>query len=207
MGLLALAAVAAFLAHEPLLVVLGHRGRRRMTEDGPRARARLLLLIAAAIGLGATGLAIAPPGTLAIAAIVAVPVVAAIGCGYRRVAHTLPGEMVAAIALTSAAVVVHVAGGATRSAALACCRQFAGCARSASSPRQPGWSRACSRGVAADRRPLQRGRRSARTLSIAAASTCAGSAGIRPDSAPGMLDGFTSASCTVRDDTSSRITK
>jgi len=116
--LLALAAVAAFLAHEPWLVVLGHRGPRRRVEDGPRARTRLLLLASAAIGLGVAGLAISPRGTVAAAAIIAVPVAVAIGCGYRRVAHTLAGELVAVVALTGASFVVQVAGGVARGAAL-----------------------------------------------------------------------------------------
>ena len=118
MILLALAAAAAFLAHEPLLVVLGHRGPRRLAQDGRRARRRLMLLVGAAIGLGVAGLAIAPGGTLVAAAIVAGPVGLAIGCGYRRVAHTLAGELVAAVALTGATVVVQVAGGAALGAAL-----------------------------------------------------------------------------------------
>ncbi len=117
MILLALAAAAAFLAHEPWLVVLGHRGPRRRAEDGARARARLRLLASAAISLGVAGLALSPRGTVGAAAIIALPVAVAIGCAYRRVAHTLAGELVAVVALTGASFVVHVASGVARGAA------------------------------------------------------------------------------------------
>jgi hypothetical protein len=119
MVLLALAAAAAFVAHESLLVVLGHRGQRRLVEDGRRARTQLTALAGAAIALGAAGLAIAPRGTVAMAALVALPVAIAIGCGWRRMVHTLPGELVAVAALTGASAVVQAAGGAARGTVLA----------------------------------------------------------------------------------------
>ncbi|HEY5937251.1 MAG TPA: YwiC-like family protein, partial [Kofleriaceae bacterium] len=65
--LLAIAACAAFLANEPLLVVLGHRGARMKTRDGDRARARLVLLASIAFACGAGGLALAGRETLMIA--------------------------------------------------------------------------------------------------------------------------------------------
>jgi hypothetical protein len=46
--LLAIAAMSAFLANEPLLVVLGHRGRRAREIDGSRAARRLAATVGAA---------------------------------------------------------------------------------------------------------------------------------------------------------------
>src|SRR5688572_32010037 len=73
-GLLAAAACCAFLANEPLLVVLGHRGKRMREQAGTRAARRLALLASLAAAMGIAGLVLAPH-SLAIAALVAVPVV------------------------------------------------------------------------------------------------------------------------------------
>lgn len=105
-------AALAFLANEPLLVVLGHRGPRRKAIDGPAARIRLALLAGTALGLGVFGLALAPHA-IAGAAIVAVPTLALVGFAWRRAEHTLAGELIAAIALTGASVPVLVASGAS----------------------------------------------------------------------------------------------
>ena len=47
----AVAAMAGFMAHEPLLVAIGHRGNRAL-KSAPGARARLGALLGATIGLG-----------------------------------------------------------------------------------------------------------------------------------------------------------
>ena len=118
MLLITAAAGLAFVANEPLRVALGHRGRRRRAEDGRRARTHLAVLVPAAAGLGLAGLAVAPAGTITAALIVAVPVAVAIACAVRRTAHTLPGELVATVALTGASLPVQIAGGVARAAAL-----------------------------------------------------------------------------------------
>lgn len=115
---LSVAAALAFVANEPLLVVLGHRGPRMRAQEGVRARLRLALLTGAALILGACGLALAPAGTIAVAALAAVPAAVVVGFAWRRAEHTIAGELVAAIALTGASVPVMVAGGAARSVAL-----------------------------------------------------------------------------------------
>lgn len=48
--LLCLGAVGLFWAHEPLLILLGHRGSRQRRELGRRAWVLLLLLVAVALG-------------------------------------------------------------------------------------------------------------------------------------------------------------
>jgi hypothetical protein len=107
---LGVGAMLAFLANEPLLVALGHRGARRKTIDGARARWRLAILASAAVVLGATGLAMCPP-TLIAAAIIGVPTLVLLGFAWVRAEHTLAGEIVAAIALTGASAPVLVASG------------------------------------------------------------------------------------------------
>jgi hypothetical protein len=113
------AAALAFLANEPLLVVLGHRGRRLYDQDGDRARLSLAVLIPAAIALAVLGLLRAPWPAAAMAAVVAVPALAVFALAWRRAEHTCAGELIAAIALTGAAAPVVVAGGMAPDAALA----------------------------------------------------------------------------------------
>jgi hypothetical protein len=118
-ALLAAAIVLAFVAHEPLLVLLGQRGRRVAQEEGPRARRWLAALGAAAAVAGAAGIALAPavaraalllPGALAAAVALLV---------WRRLEKTTPGEIVVATALASAGFAVALAAGAPLEAAAA----------------------------------------------------------------------------------------
>ena len=111
-ALLALGACLAFVANEPLLVVLGHRGKRANAEHGERARRRLAVLAGAALLAGGTGIALAPLSLVA-ASIVTVPALALVGFAWRRKERTLAGELVAAIVLTGAAAPVAVASGAS----------------------------------------------------------------------------------------------
>jgi hypothetical protein len=108
---LAIAWLAAFFAHEPLLVVLGQRGKRAREQDGPRATRRLAVLgsVAALAGVIAVGfasndvrLAIVPPALLAVAVMVFV---------WRKEEKTTVGEIVAAAALSGASFPVALAGG------------------------------------------------------------------------------------------------
>jgi len=109
--LLALAACCAFLANEPLLVLLGHRGQRVQASHGSRARRRLIVIVALAVGAGIGGLAMATPATLRIAAIACVPALALVGLAVARAERTLAGELVAAFALAGTAAPVAVAAG------------------------------------------------------------------------------------------------
>lgn len=116
-GLLALAACCGFLANEPLLVVLGHRGRRMREQDGPRAARRLGLLAGLAAIAGVAGLYLAPHA-LEIAAIVAVPTLITLVFAWRKLEHSLVGEIAAAITLSGASAAVLVAAGSTSCTAL-----------------------------------------------------------------------------------------
>jgi hypothetical protein len=116
-GLLAIAACCAFLANEPLLVILGHRGKRLREQAGARATRALVILTAIAAVTGSVGLALAPRA-IVVAAIVAVPAAITIALAWRRLERTLVGEAVAAVALSGAAAPVVVAAGGSQRAAI-----------------------------------------------------------------------------------------
>ena len=109
---LAVASCLAFLAHEPLLVMLGLRGPKMQQRDGARATRRLAVLATGTAVAGAAGLALAPPATWLVAALLLAPVGAVIALAWRRSEHTLIGELLAAIALSGAGAPVLVASGA-----------------------------------------------------------------------------------------------
>ena len=115
--LFGVAAVAAFAAHEPLLVLLGHRGKRALAEAGPRASRRLSVL--AGVGVAAAGLAayLAPVA----AALALAPGAAAVALGgflLRRRERTIAAEVLAGAALSGAGLPVAVASGWPLPAAL-----------------------------------------------------------------------------------------
>jgi hypothetical protein len=110
--LLTAAVVLAFVAHEPLLVLLGQRGRRAVEQDGPRARRWVGMLAAASLLAGAAALVLSPERArpalllpLGLALLVGVLV-------WRRLETTVPGEILVAAALASAGFAVARVGGA-----------------------------------------------------------------------------------------------
>jgi hypothetical protein len=110
--LLVAGVVLAFLAHEPLLVVLGQRGRRVKDALGVRAVRRLALLGTLAAVCGVLALALTTTAvrlaSLAPAALAApvLPLVAA------RLEKTIAGELLVAAALSACAAPVALASGA-----------------------------------------------------------------------------------------------
>lgn len=117
--LLTLSVVLAFVAHEPLLVLLGQRGKRAREEDGARALRWLAALGALAAGTGVAGVILAPPAAR-LALLLPVVLAAAVAwLVHRRQEKTTLGEIVVAAALASAAWAVALAGGAAPEAALA----------------------------------------------------------------------------------------
>jgi hypothetical protein len=110
--LLVAGVVLAFLAHEPLLVVLGHRGKRVRDAVGARAVRRLAVLGAAAVASGALALLLAPPAARLAAlapALLAAPVVPLVAA---RLEKTTAGELLVAAALSACAAPVAIAAGA-----------------------------------------------------------------------------------------------
>lgn len=117
--LLTAAVVLAFTAHEPLLVLLGQRGRRARDEDGARARRWLLALGGAAAVTGVAGLALAPAAARVAALLPALLAAGVALLVYRRLEKTTLGEIWVAAALASAGYAVARAGGVAQGPALA----------------------------------------------------------------------------------------
>lgn len=116
--LLAVGAALAFVAHEPLLVVLGARGSRARAEDGPRAARVGVVCGAAALAAGAAGMWLGgrPVAIAALAPLaLTLALVPFIFLGREK---TAPGELAAAAALSGAALPVAIAGGVPQPAAL-----------------------------------------------------------------------------------------
>lgn len=114
----AAAAIAAFLAHEPLLVELGHRGPKAKREHGTAARIMLMRMLALACLFGAAGFATAP----GIALVAGLPAFAlgsvVLVLVFRRKERTLLGEVLVSTTLSAALVPVALAGGAALSRTL-----------------------------------------------------------------------------------------
>ncbi len=116
---LSVAAVLAFLAHEPLLLLAGGRGRRALEEDGARARRALLMLGGGAALTGAAGTALAPAAARAALGVSFALAVAVGGLVLRKLEKTLVGEVIVAAALSSAGLVVALAAGVSLAVAFA----------------------------------------------------------------------------------------
>ena len=115
---LAAAACAAFVAHEPSLVLLGRRGTRMKREAAGAARRWLAVTLSVALGLGVAALALSPPARPWVALPATFAAGAALLVVLRR-ERTLPGELVACGALASAAMPAAVAGGVDPGTAVA----------------------------------------------------------------------------------------
>ena len=109
--LFALAAILVFVAHEPLAILAGIRGRRLQQELGVAARWQVAILgvLGAAAGFAAIGLASTPVRWLAL-----IPVAIAAGLVPVMLAKnlkTLAGEMIAAAAFSTMHLPVAAAAG------------------------------------------------------------------------------------------------
>lgn len=114
---LALAAVCAFLAHEPLLVILGQRGPRAAREQRGKALRWFLGFGAAAVAFALVALAWLPGAArLALGAPAAVGLLVGVVIFSRR-EHTMGGEIVTAVALAALAAPLALGSGASAVAA------------------------------------------------------------------------------------------
>lgn len=109
----AVAAVALFLAHEPVAVLAGTRGPRLRDQLGPAARRRVAALAAAAILGGVAAIGLAPPRAWMAAllpgglALLLLPLL-----GTRRI-KSVPAELLVAAVFTSTVAPLALAGPAT----------------------------------------------------------------------------------------------
>lgn len=115
--LLVLAVLTVFLAHEPVLVLLGSRGGRAKRETSALAGRRLAWLIMAGLPAGLVGLWLAPPAARVAASIPLALAVVLAPLILRRQEKTAAGETLVAITLSAAMIPVAAAGGATLSVA------------------------------------------------------------------------------------------
>ena len=110
--LLTAATVLGFLAHEPALVLIGHRGFRAREEAGPRARRWAGLLLVGASLSGLAGLWLAP-ALVRWALILPLALTASVaGLVLAKLERTIPGELTVVSALASSGFAVALAAGA-----------------------------------------------------------------------------------------------
>lgn len=151
--LLTAGVVLAFLCHEPLVVVLGQRGRRLKGELDRPARRRLGTAGLAALVAGGAGLLLSPaPARLAVLPAILLGA-ASLGLVMMRLEKTTAGELVVAFALTAASVPVALAAGAPARHAWAASAVWAAAFAAATLPVRAVLLRARTKG-AVDRRPL-----------------------------------------------------
>jgi len=110
--------VAVFLAHEPLLIIVGERGRRSHTALGARARRTAYGLVALAVATGGLGWWLAAPTARA-----ALILPLALGALLLRLIlihreRSLPGELLACVTLSSVVIPIALAGGVSLQAAI-----------------------------------------------------------------------------------------
>ncbi len=109
--LLAVGAIASFLANEPLLVLFGQRGNRMKREESDRAKRALLLFSLVALGAGVAGLVLAPT---VVQGAVGVPLVLGIGLmilAIKGLERSMVGEALAAATLSSIAIPLGLSAG------------------------------------------------------------------------------------------------
>lgn len=109
--LFAIAAIAAFLANEPLLVLFGQRGTRMQREDSDRAKRALLVFALVAIGTGVAGLLITTrPVQYSVIGPLLLGVVLVM-LAIQGLERTMFGEALAAATLSSIAIPLGLSAG------------------------------------------------------------------------------------------------
>ena len=117
--LLAIGAIACFLANEPLLVLFGQRGTRTKREESERAKRALLVFALVALGTGIAGLLLAAP---VVQYAVGVPLllgVALVMLAIQGLERSMVGEALAASTLSSIAVPLGLSAGLDLASTLA----------------------------------------------------------------------------------------
>lgn len=112
-ALFAAAAILLFLANEPLVVLLGVRGRRAQQELATPARRSLVLLGGLGLAAGVAALWLAPSGARGLALVPAALAMGLVPVVLSRNLKTLPGEFVAGAAFSAMHLPVAAAGGAS----------------------------------------------------------------------------------------------
>ena len=117
--LLAIGAIACFLANEPLLVLFGQRGTRTKREESDRAKRALLVFVLIALSTGIAGLLLAAP---VVQYAVGVPLllgVALVMLAIQGLERSVVGEALAASTLSSIAIPLGLSSGLDLTSTLA----------------------------------------------------------------------------------------
>lgn len=110
----AVASVAGFLAHEPLLVALGQRGGRAQRTT-PAARRRLGLRLSVTIACGAVALVAGTPSVRIALLICAALAAVSFGIAIAGKHRTLGGQLAGVISLSAACLPILLAGAVSTS--------------------------------------------------------------------------------------------
>lgn len=111
--LFAVAAILLFLANEPLVLLLGVRGKRLQQELAVPARWQLALRATLGGAAGLAALWLAPPAALWLALVPAALAANLLPVVLAKNLKTLPGEVIAAAAFSTMHLPVAAAGGVT----------------------------------------------------------------------------------------------
>ena len=117
---LVVAFVAAFVAHEPVLVLIGDRGPRAKRESYRDGLATMAVAGTIAILAGIVGISRLPPSQRWTVAVPAAFALAAVPMIAQRRQKTTTGELHVALTLASCALPAGVAAGVTQQKAAAC---------------------------------------------------------------------------------------
>jgi len=123
--LTALAVVMGFLAHEPLLILLGLRGQRAQRDQGTAAARWLALTGATALGAGLLGLWMSPPHVRWAFALPLAPAALLVPAIARGREKSWQAEVSVALAFSFAALPVCMAAGVPAAAAFSVAMPFA----------------------------------------------------------------------------------
>ena len=105
------AAILLFVANEPLVVLLGARGKRLQQELAAPARRQLAILGGLGTAAGLAGLWLAPPAARWLAWVPAIIAIGLVPVVLSKNLKTLPGEVVAGAAFSAMHLPVAAAGG------------------------------------------------------------------------------------------------
>ena len=123
--LVAVSVIAGFLSHEPLLLLLGHRGTRARREQGPRATAWFIATTATTLAAGLSALSLVPSDVRWSLLLPVVPVVPLAWLIARGQGKSAAAEIAAALAFSSCAIPICLTAGAPTRAGLAIATAFA----------------------------------------------------------------------------------
>ena len=120
-----LAVVLGFLAHEPLMLLLGRRGVRAGAEAAPRAKRALAVSGLSTIVVGLAAVTLAPPGVRVWFVLPAVPAAVVAAGLFTRREKSAPAEIAVALAFSLAAIPICLAAGSSIASAVSIGTSFA----------------------------------------------------------------------------------